>query len=121
MHVWVEPLEWDAKEEGKGSHLVELKGEDEGKGLMVESKGEEDMKDTEQTKDGNPETNSAKEGEPPIVQIEVEVQNFVAGEPVRASRAIGAAPDENCASSHSFPVMRALIVWDRGAPLVHLA
>lgn len=106
MNVWIEPLEWDAKEEGKGSNVVEMKGE-------------EDTKDTEQGKNEEAETNVVKEGEPPIVQIDVEVESFVAGEPVRASRAIGAAPHENCASSFicsvvRCPVMRANLARVQG-------
>lgn len=82
MNIWVEPVEWDAEKEGKGKDVVELK------------EAEEETKVAEQGKDGE-EENPVKTEEPPIVQIDVEVQNFVAGMPVWGSRAIGAAPDEN--------------------------
>ncbi|KAG1837781.1 mitochondrial protein Pet127-domain-containing protein [Suillus subalutaceus] len=83
MNIWVEPVEWDAEKEGKGKNLVEMK------------EAEEETKVAEQGKDGEEEENRVKTGEPPIVQIDVEVQNFVAGQPVRGSRAIDVAPDEN--------------------------
>jgi len=97
MNIWVEPLEWDAEKEGNGKNLVEL------------NEAEEEMKVGEQGKDGEEEGNQAKTEESPIVQIDVEVQNFVAGQPVWGSMAIDAAPDENCASSHissNFVVIR---------------
>lgn len=108
MVIWVEPLEWDAEKEGKEKS-------------MAESKAEKDTKDTEQAKLEEAEENAVKKPEPPIVQIEVEVQNFIAGEPVRASRAIGVAPHENCASSFIYSIMCADIIGGRDAPLVHLA
>jgi hypothetical protein len=83
MNIWVEPLEWDAEKEGNGKNLVEL------------NEAEEEMKVGEQGKDGEEEGNQAKTEESPIVQIDVEVQNFVAGQPVWGSMAIDAAPDEN--------------------------
>ncbi|KAG2038712.1 mitochondrial protein Pet127-domain-containing protein [Suillus americanus] len=85
MNIWVEPVEWDAEKEGKGKNLVELK------------EGEEETKVTEQGKDGEGEgeENRVKTEEFPIVQIDVEVQNFVAGQPVWGSKGIDVAPDEN--------------------------
>ncbi|KAG0693199.1 mitochondrial protein Pet127-domain-containing protein [Suillus ampliporus] len=80
MNIWVEPVEWDA---GKGMNVVKL------------NEGEEDTKATKQGKDGEGEENRVKTDEPPIVQIDVEVQNFVAGQPVWGPRAIGVAPDED--------------------------
>jgi hypothetical protein len=87
MNIWVEPLEWDAEKEGKGKNVVELK------------EAEEEAKVAEQGENGE-EANQVKTEEPPIVQIDVEVQNFIAGQPVWGPRAIGVTPDENCASSH---------------------
>ncbi|KAG1733018.1 mitochondrial protein Pet127-domain-containing protein [Suillus paluster] len=83
MNIWVEPVEWDAEKEGKG------------KDVIVELKEGEEEKVREQGKEGGGEERQAKTEEPPIVQIDVEVQNFVAGQPVSGSRAIGVAPDEN--------------------------
>lgn len=98
MNIWVEPLEWDAEEEGKASNVVE----------KIE---EEDTKDTEEVKNIEAEE---KKQEPPIFQIVVEVQNFIGGEPVRPSRAIRVLPQENCASSFISPVICADIVGGKG-------
>ncbi|KAG1718268.1 mitochondrial protein Pet127-domain-containing protein [Suillus lakei] len=83
MNIWVEPVEWDVEKEGKGKSVAELK------------EAEDDTKVIGQGKDGEGEENQGKTEEPPIVQIDVEVQNFVAGQPVWGSKAIGVAPDEN--------------------------
>ena len=101
MKIWVEPLEWDAEEEGKASNVVVIKEE-------------EDTKDAEEVENIEAKENGVKKQEPPIVQIEVEVQNFIGGEPVRASRAIGALPQESCASSFIFSVICADIVGGQG-------
>ncbi|KAG1822459.1 mitochondrial protein Pet127-domain-containing protein [Suillus subaureus] len=82
MNIWVEPVEWDAEKEGKGKSLTESK------------ETEEETKVAEQEKDAEGE-GRVKTEEPPIVQIDVEVQNFVAGQPVWGSRAIDVASDEN--------------------------
>ncbi|KAG2127544.1 mitochondrial protein Pet127-domain-containing protein [Suillus bovinus] len=82
MNIWVEPVEWDAEKEGKGQDIVDLK------------EVEDETKAVEQGKDGE-EEDKVKTEEPPIVQIDVEVQNFVAGQPVWGSKAIGVTPDEN--------------------------
>ncbi|KAG2336896.1 Pet127-domain-containing protein [Suillus weaverae] len=83
MNIWVEPVEWDAEKEGKGKDVAELK------------EAQEETKVAEQGKDGEGEENRVKTEEPPIVQIDVEVQNFVAGQPVWGAKAIDVAPDEN--------------------------
>lgn len=74
-----------------------------------QAKAEEEAKLAEQGTDGEQEGNQAETEEPPIVQIDVEVQNFIAGRPVWGPRAIEVAPHENCASSHfssNFVIMR---------------
>lgn len=97
MNIWVEPVEWDAEKEGKGNSVAELK------------EVEDETKVAEQGKDGEQDGDRVKTEEPPIIQIDVEVQNFVTGQPVWGSKAIGVTPDDNCASSHlssSFVIMR---------------
>jgi len=113
MNIWVEPVEWDAEKEGGGNNVIELK------------EGGEDTKGTKQGKSGEGEENGVKTEMPPIVQIEVEVENFVAGQSVRGSRAIDVAPNENCAwllLFHFRSVVGMLMLsGNRGPPLVHLA
>lgn len=60
-----------------------------------QTKAEEEAKVAEQGTDGEQEGNQAETEEPPIVQIDVEVQNFIAGRPVWGPRAIEVAPHEN--------------------------
>lgn len=116
MNIWVEPLEWDAEKEGKGKNVVmketeenQVKAEEEAKvaeqgrdgeeeeNVKTENqaKAEEEAKVAEQGTGGEQEGNQVETEEPPIVQIDVEVQNFIAGQPVWGPRAIGVALDEN--------------------------
>ncbi|KAG1787452.1 RNA processing-related protein, mitochondrial RNA degradation [Suillus plorans] len=83
MNIWVEPVEWDAEKEGKGNNVAELK------------EVEDETKVAEQGKDGEKDGDRVKTEEPPIVQIDVEVQNFVTGQPVWGSKAIGVTPNDN--------------------------
>ncbi|KAG1897421.1 mitochondrial protein Pet127-domain-containing protein [Suillus fuscotomentosus] len=83
MNIWVEPVEWDTEKEGKGESVAELK------------EVEDEIKVAEQGKDGEKDGERVKTEEPPIIQIDVEVQNFVTGQPVWGSKAIGVTPDDD--------------------------
>jgi hypothetical protein len=99
--------EAQAAEQGRDGEEEEIVNSEEN-----QATAEEEAKVAEQGTDGEQEGNQVETEEPPIVQIDVEVQNFIAGQPVWGPRAIGVAPDENCASSHlssNFVIMRVYI------------
>lgn len=82
--------EAQAAEQGRDGEEEEIVNSEEN-----QATAEEEAKVAEQGTDGEQEGNQVETEEPPIVQIDVEVQNFIAGQPVWGPRAIGVAPDEN--------------------------